>query len=306
VISVVDPQARHTRKSSSSRRDGYRAHVAADPETGIITGEKLTMASGDENSDAAVAAEFAAAEAAAGQDGPLSWYGDSAYGTGELRAAITAAGQRAVIKPKPLLPAVPGGFTTDDFAAGPAAGTVTCPAGITWQVTPRRCVIFGAACRDCPLRQRSTTAKDGRTVNLHRHDQLLRAARAEWPGLREDYKAHRPNIERVSAARRRPSRYAHRPVVTSSAPNTVTCRFLPGVRTCGRLPRRVQLARMCGSRCRWVSSGQHHVAGKAGPAEQAGRLAGLGDFLLNFGLGQVELLPHQQRQVLCHLADHVL
>jgi hypothetical protein len=35
-------------------------------ETGIITDEKLTGAAGTENSDAAVAAEFAAAEAAAG------------------------------------------------------------------------------------------------------------------------------------------------------------------------------------------------------------------------------------------------
>ena len=59
----MDPDARHTRKSGEARRDGYRAHVAADPETGIITDEKLTRASGDENSDPAVAAEFLAAEA---------------------------------------------------------------------------------------------------------------------------------------------------------------------------------------------------------------------------------------------------
>ena len=70
VISTVDPEARHTRKSPEARRDGYRAHVAADPETGIITDEKLTGAAGQENSDAAVAAEFVAAEAgAAGHDG---------------------------------------------------------------------------------------------------------------------------------------------------------------------------------------------------------------------------------------------
>jgi hypothetical protein len=42
VISTVDTQARHTRKSPEARRDGYRAHVAADPDTGIITDEKLT------------------------------------------------------------------------------------------------------------------------------------------------------------------------------------------------------------------------------------------------------------------------
>jgi hypothetical protein len=47
------------------RHDGYRAHVAADPETGIITDEKLTGAAGQDNSDPAVAAEFLAAGAAA-------------------------------------------------------------------------------------------------------------------------------------------------------------------------------------------------------------------------------------------------
>jgi hypothetical protein len=194
VISAVDPQARHTRKSPSARRDGYRAHVAADPETGIITAEKLTMACGEENSDPAVAAEFAAAE-----ETPAAWYGDSAYGTGELRAALAARGHQAVIKPKPLQAAVPGGFTVDDFAADERAGTVTCPAGITRKITPRRSAVFGAACRSCPLRQRCTTAKDGRTLDLHQHDALLRAARAGWPALREDYKAHRPNIERAIA-----------------------------------------------------------------------------------------------------------
>src|SRR5271165_3874692 len=69
VISVNDPDARHTRKSPEARRDGYRAHLAADPDTGIITDEKLTGAAGTENSDAAVAAEFVAAETAGGTRG---------------------------------------------------------------------------------------------------------------------------------------------------------------------------------------------------------------------------------------------
>ena len=217
VISTVDTEARHTRKSPEARRDGYRAHVAADPDTGIITDEKLTGAAGTGNSDAAVAAEFVAAEAAAaggtgaGRDGDrdqddaggqLAWYGDSAYGTGDLRAAIAAAGYRAVIKPWPLLAAVEGGFTADDFAVDTATGTVTCPAGVTRHVTAKNAVIFGVACRECPLRTRCTTAKAGRTVHLHEHDGLLRAARADWAagtGLRQEYMAHRPNVERAIA-----------------------------------------------------------------------------------------------------------
>jgi hypothetical protein len=222
VISVTDPDARHTRKSGEARRDGYRAHVAADPDTGIITDEKLTKASGQENSDPAVAEEFVTAEAAGtggdaacgpagpgaggqgrdGGDGALAWYGDSAYGTGDLRDAIGKAGHQAVIKPGPLQSAVPGGFTVDDFTIDEQAGAVTCPAGITRPVTPGRNVIFGAACGGCPLRQRCTTSKTGRTLSLHPHHGLLRAARAAWtagPGLREDYMAHRPNVERAIA-----------------------------------------------------------------------------------------------------------
>jgi IS5 family transposase len=222
VISAVDPDARHTRKSGEARRDGYRAHVAAEPETGIITDEKLTKASGEDNSDPAAAAEFLAAEhtsrdehgqdvaggagpgraePSGGADGqqPLSWYADSAYGTGDLRDAIGQAGDAAVIKPKPLAPAVEGGFTLDDFTVNEDDRTVTCPDGVTRRITVRRNVTFGAACRGCPLRARCTTSKTGRSLILHEHDDLLRAARRDWPGQREDYMKHRPNVERAVA-----------------------------------------------------------------------------------------------------------
>jgi Transposase domain (DUF772)/Transposase DDE domain len=222
VISVNDPGARHTRKSQHARRDGYRAQVAADPQTGIITDEKLTKAAGQQNGDPAVAEEFLAGEAAqdsagpaaaaeppatAGDDDgagrePLAWYGDTAYGTGELREAIGAAGHQAVIKPKPVQPAVPGGFTREDFTVDEQAGTVTCPAGVTRAIPPARHVVFGAACRTCALRARYTTSKSGRVLSLHPLDHLLRAAREQWaadPGLREDYARHRPNVERVIA-----------------------------------------------------------------------------------------------------------
>ena len=223
VISTVDPDARHTRKSAEARRDGCRAHVAACPQTGIVTDEKLTRAAGQENSDPVVAEEFVAGEGAGpggqagtgqpgrgapggsgsdGGDDALAWYGDPAYGTGDLRDAIGQAGHHAVIKPKPVPPAVAGGFTIDDFTAGEQAGAVTCPAGLTRLITPSRNVIFGAACGSCPLRERCTTSKTGRTLRLHPHDGLLRAARTAWaagPGLRRDYATHRPNVERTVA-----------------------------------------------------------------------------------------------------------
>jgi IS5 family transposase len=213
VISTVDPEARHTRKSPEARRDGYRAHLAADPETGIITDEKLTRAAGQENSDPAVAEEFLAAEAAGegaapgassgsgGGGDPLAWYGDSAYGTGDLRDAIAKAGHQAVIKPKPLQAPVQGGLTIDDFTADEKAGMVTCPAGHTVALSRTRVATFGVLCRGCPLRAQCTTCKTGRKLVLHERDDLLRAARRDWAasGLRKDYMAHRPNVERAVA-----------------------------------------------------------------------------------------------------------
>ena len=229
VISTVDPDARHTRKSGEARRDGYRAHVAADPETGIITDEKLTRAAGEENSDPAVAAEFLAAEtgASAGaadepasgtggqdsagpagtagsggdQDEPPAWYGDSAYGTGDLRGAIADAGHTAVIKPKPLRPPVDGRRTPDVVTVDVRGGTGTSPARHAVALRRPPVAPVGVLCRDCPLRSRCTTSKTGRQLALHPRDDLLRAARADWAatGLRKDYMTWRPNVERAVA-----------------------------------------------------------------------------------------------------------
>lgn len=195
VVSTVDPDARHTRKSPENRRDGYRAHVAAEPETGIITDEALTKAAGTENSDPAVAEKFLDAE-----DQTCQWYGDSAYGTGDLRGAIDEADAEAVIKPKPVQAPIEGGFTVDDFTVDEQAGTVTCPASKTRPLSKTRVATFGALCRDCPLRAQCTTSKTGRKIVLHQRDDLLRQARRDWASkreLREKYRKFRPNVERV-------------------------------------------------------------------------------------------------------------
>jgi len=216
VISTVDPDARHTRKSPEARRDGYRAHLAAEPGTGIITDEELTKAAGTDNSDPAIAEQFLTADIAnsthndnnnnndnqANTDtsAQREWYGDSAYGTGDLRGAIHDAGHDAVIKPKPLQSPVEGGYTIDDFTVDEKNQTVTCPNGNTKRLSPGRVASFGALCRDCPLRARCTKSKTGRKIVLHERDDLLRQARRDFknnPRLRESYRQHRPNIERV-------------------------------------------------------------------------------------------------------------
>jgi transposase len=200
VISTVDPEARHVHKTVHHRQDGYKAHVAIEPDTGLFTAGELTKASGEDNHEAVVGLALLDDEPA--EPGELEVLGDSAYGTGDARAALADAGHTAVIKPAPLRPAVENGFTLDDFTVDETAGTVTCPNGVTRHITARRHVTFGAACRTCPLRARCTTSNRGRKLHLHDHDPLLRQARRDWAersDLREVYRQHRPMVERSIA-----------------------------------------------------------------------------------------------------------
>ena len=199
VISTVDPDARHAHKTVSRRQDGFKAHVVVEPDTGLITDTRLTPAAGPANSDAAIGVDLLAEDTTVA--GPVQVLGDSAYGTGEALDALDRSGHTPVIKPWPLRPAVAGGFTADDFTVDEAAGTATCPAGVTRPISRTRAVTFGAACRGCPLRQRCTTAGDGRTLHLHPHDALQRAhrARAADPDFQAVYRRHRPMVERSIA-----------------------------------------------------------------------------------------------------------
>jgi hypothetical protein len=199
VISTVDPDARHAHKTVHRRTDGFTAHVVVEPDTGLITATALTAAAGAANSEAAIGLDLLAGDETVTR--PVQVLADSAYGTGEALAALTAAGHTPVIKPWPLRPTVPGGFTLDDFTIDEAARIATCPAGITRQISRTRAVIFGAACRGCPVRPRCTTAARGRSLHLHPHDALLRAhrARAADPDFQADYRRHRPMVERSIA-----------------------------------------------------------------------------------------------------------
>jgi len=196
VISTVDPQARHAHKTVHRRQDGFKAHIAVEPDTGIITDCALTKASGPDCSDAAIGPDLLAEEPE-----PVQVLADSAYGSGEARAALADAGHATIIKPIPLRPALPGGFTLDDFTIDQAAGTVTCPNGVSRRITRTGNAVFGTACRGCPLRTRCTHSRDGRTLHLHDHEALLRAARrqAETPEFQLIYRQHRPMVERSIA-----------------------------------------------------------------------------------------------------------
>src|SRR4051795_5882822 len=196
VISTVDPEARHAHKTVHRRQDGFKAHIAVEPDTGIITDCTLTKASGPDTHDAAVAARLLADE-----DEPVTVLGDSAYGSGDFRAHLAEAKHVDRVKSAPLRPAVAGGFTIDDFIVDYTARTATCPAHMTRPITARGYATFGVACRGCPLRAQCTTSATGKSLKIRPHDALQRAARqhSREPNWLNEYRQHRPMVERTIA-----------------------------------------------------------------------------------------------------------
>jgi len=217
VISTVDPQARHGRKSTAHGFDGYKGHVGIDPDSEIITATTVTAGNvGDAAAaqvlladDLATAATAASAvdgvdsggDGTGGSGRPLVVYGDAAYGAGELLQALDAAGVKAMCKVQP--PVAPAGrLAKDQFTVDLTAGTVRCPAGVTTTIRPAGTgggmAYFGAACASCPLAAQCTAAKGGRTISVGPHEEQLGRARVaqQDPLWRQDYRATRPKVER--------------------------------------------------------------------------------------------------------------
>ncbi|MGO9926839.1 MAG: IS1182 family transposase [Mycobacterium sp.] len=196
VVSTVDEQARHVHKSVHRRQDGYKAHIAVEPDTGIITDCALHQANGAANSEATVGLTLLDSETA-----PVTVLADSAYGSGEFRAELAARGHCDRVKPAPLRPAVEGGFTIDDFTIDHASRQVSCPAGLTRRLTARGAAVYGVACQNCSLRTRCTTAVKGKILKVSPHHALQRSARVEArkPQWLNEYRQHRPMVERAIA-----------------------------------------------------------------------------------------------------------
>ena len=209
VISTVDPDARHGHKTSARGFDGYKGHVAVDPDSELITATTVTAGNvGDGQAvDALLASELAEQDASdsggerpAAPEEPLAVYGDSAYGAGSVLDALEQADAEIMCKVQsPNAPA--GRYAKDAFQIDLTAGTVTCPAG---QTAPLRAIKdghiahFGHACRSCPLAERCTASTSGRSIHVGLYEQQLARARSRQtdPAWKSDYTATRPKVER--------------------------------------------------------------------------------------------------------------
>jgi hypothetical protein len=203
VISTVDSDARHGHKTRARGFDGYKGHVAVDPDSEIITDTIVTPGNAGDASVATDLIDDLLDETGECDDAKV--FGDSAYGTGEFQQHLDDNDIKSRCRTQPPSPLPGGMFAKDRFTIDLVGDTVTCPAQVT--VSIRRGVrgdgiaYFAEHCITCPLRQECTNATGGRTIRVNVFEPALARARERQadPDWQADYRANRPKVERKLA-----------------------------------------------------------------------------------------------------------
>jgi len=199
IISTVDPEMRHGRKSSQQRFDGYKLSAAATntPEP-LITAIEVASASEQDGPQARPLIDSQPPERR-----PPRILGDTAYGIGPVRAQMTERDVQ-VLAPVPEAPIREGRLDKRDFDIDPQAGVVRCPAGHTAPIHTepsgtRRAGFSKSVCGSCPLKARCTPTQPRKQVLLAPEEDLLIAARQALndPLNAEHLRRSRPRIERL-------------------------------------------------------------------------------------------------------------
>ena len=199
IISTVDTEMRHGRKSQHQRFDGYKLSASVTNTTEpLITAVAVAPASEQDGPQAAPLIDELPVQLR-----PQRLLGDTAYGTGPVRAQL-AERDIDVLAPVPPGAAMEGRVAKRDFHIDLDAGTVTCPAGQVARIRTepsgqRRAHFSKSVCDGCPLRERCTTKRGDRVVTLAADEELLIAARhaLEDPAMAEHLRRTRPRIERL-------------------------------------------------------------------------------------------------------------
>ena len=200
IISTVDPEMRHGRKSGSQRFDGYKIHAAVtNTEVPLITAVEVAAGSEQDGPQASGLVDQQPEHRR-----PDRLLGDTAYGTGPVRGEL-AKRNVDVLAPVPEAAVLEGRLGKRDFQLDPVAGIVTCPAGHTTAIraqrSGRRVASFAPAlCRACPLRARCLGPNtDRRMLEIATEEELLIAARQALDDRdrAEHLRRTRPRIERL-------------------------------------------------------------------------------------------------------------
>jgi hypothetical protein len=200
IVSTVDIEMRHGRKSQHQRFDGYKlSAMAMNTPVPLITAIGVAPAS---QQDGPQAKHLIDSQPARRRPGRL--LGDTAYSTGPVRAELAGRGVD-VLAPVFEAAVADGRLGKRDFHVDLDTHVVTCPDGQTATIRTepkgaRRARFAKAACDSCVLRDRCVTPASGdRQILIAANEDLLIAARQalQEPTTAEHLRRTRPRIERL-------------------------------------------------------------------------------------------------------------
>jgi Transposase DDE domain/Transposase domain (DUF772) len=199
IISTVDPEMRHGRKSSQTRFDGYKLSAAVTTSSDPLI-VAVHVALGGE-ADGPQAKHLIDGQPPNRRPGRI--LGDTAYGNGPVRAEL-AEREIEVLAPVPQGKVEDGVLGKHDFHIDTVSGTVRCPGGHTVLISVSKSGYRSAnftrgMCRDCSLKERCCPGRPRRQIRIMEHEHLLQAGREalEDPALNEHLRRTRPRIERL-------------------------------------------------------------------------------------------------------------
>jgi hypothetical protein len=183
-ISITDPDMRHGRKTKSKRFNGFKRHIAADLDLGVI----LACAVAPANRPEEEAAEPLSADITRQGVRVHELYIDRGYVNAPLVKEVLERRGDVVCRPWRTQNSR-GLYSKKNFRLDVYRGSITCPAGQTLEYTPgiAEVVEFDAdVCDVCPVRSRCTEAEfgTGRTVSIGENEklqeQLRKRAASPW------------------------------------------------------------------------------------------------------------------------------
>jgi len=183
LVSTTDPDAPCVTKGPASgpARPRYTHHRMVDERQGVITAIKTTP--GD-HPEAAQTLELTSQHESNTGRATDTLVADRGYGTAENYCDLVEAGIRPHISPFHR-PKETGLYTKEDFRYDEGKDHYTCPAGQTLtrrRKDPHRQTTEYKAgkptCANCPLREKCTTSKQGRTIARHWREESLQVAQA--------------------------------------------------------------------------------------------------------------------------------
>ena len=199
ILSTVDTEMRHGRKSSAQRFDGYKLSAAAtNGAEPLITAVHITPGGETDGPQAKHLIDSQAPE-----HRPQRILGDTAYGNGPVRAELAERGVE-VLAPVPAGKIEENVLGKQDYEISLVEGTVICPGGHTVPIWTTSRGYTGASftpamCGPCPLKERCCPGRRRRQIRIMEHEHLLQAGRQmlKDADTSEHLRRTRPRIERL-------------------------------------------------------------------------------------------------------------